>query len=1193
MAYVPRRSNREDEDGILSAIGNASMTGAEGLLALIDAPGQYIARPLLAGEYDKLFSEGTTSGELLDAYGMRPSEDALGGWGRPLAEFATGAIADPLNLLSFGGATAAKTALKGAGRIDDAVRIAGRNYLDDAVTKLGSADDYGKLSKFSRSGLQGLEQAGLVRGIRSADQLDNPGMWEKAFGQTPVKSVDNLDEFIDSAKQLTDEDLLARPIVGRRVSERRTTLDEIMNRLQTEGNTDALKAIRESAEGLGKNADNLRSQKLRNDIGIRLPFSDVDLIGAQLPGGEAFAGALDLLGQGLRWSRPGRGLAAAFDQNVMEQTEEGGQIIAKQLSKAAKEGEVKGKQEFLRTIADLDSSDIQGTDSSAVRSYIERGAAPGTTFSPQMQDFVDRVYPELREKMRQRRVDAGMSDSVLGDEAIDYFPRQATEGILSERALKGQAASSGRQVSTPDQIARKQPLVDIEGGTEALNTLSLETDPATGRRLFGGKNRLLQTDNEAGREIAQRLGIDDAKGVQIARTLHQLEDDILDEGVGIFNNHWTSDLENYVINNSRAFEVSDRMNQILARQARPEAAGDVVGGKAISMTDALENLGLRSFDEQVVAPIPGTVERGAGVRLAQEIEGLGKASGPTTRATLDSTAIKEAHVKQLRKINQVTAEPTVMQKLFEDVYDPIVNMWKASILARPARFFRDWLSGIFVNQTEVGNLSQTVRGYHAQHALMHGDWDTLAREMADAPRYSGRGLTQDQLVREIQNDVATSGIMEARRDIDLTARIRGAADGSQAINSLRPGDNPIATFGSNLMSGRGLTQDTAFDRHLYQPAKSDPTQFAKDFLSVGAPGQSQKNIKSPLFKWSAELGTTTDFINRGAGYFGLLMQGVDPMEAGRRMLAGHVDYSTLTNTEAWIRRFVPFYAYTSRIGRWVAGKIAENPGGRYTQMNLRLPQSFGSDEEGFKPQQLRHSYGFRITPESIDAMPFSDSIRSLLDLKEGEDLYLSDFDLPGVDTINLLSPEFKANGNISAGDTTMSLFSNALGMMNPLIQDSVEMATGVDTFTGKPIREWKPNSQRAADAVFGEDSTVGHLTRRVDPLLQFVPYLGHAFQTANYYNQAENPYSGLLRATMPNATGFKLKGISEQDVLSEKRRLIQKLVESDPRVRTFSKVFIPDAVKQGLSEDDILLRLLDYQNQIDADRKAAARQMGG
>ena len=168
-----REKEEEENRTLLDALVSGGMTGAELLFKALDAPANYFARPLLAGKEP---GETASPGELLDSWGMRPDEDTLGGWARPIAEFATGAIVDPLNLVSFGGATAAKTALKGAGRIDDAVRIAGRNYLDDAVTKLGSADDYGRLSKYSRSGLQGLEKAGLVRGIRSADQLDNPGL---------------------------------------------------------------------------------------------------------------------------------------------------------------------------------------------------------------------------------------------------------------------------------------------------------------------------------------------------------------------------------------------------------------------------------------------------------------------------------------------------------------------------------------------------------------------------------------------------------------------------------------------------------------------------------------------------------------------------------------------------------------------------------------------------------------------------------------------------------------------------------------------------------------------------------------------------------------------------------------------------------------------------------------------------------
>ena len=354
-----------------------------------------------------------------------------------------------------------------------------------------------------------------------------------------------------------------------------------------------------------------------------------------------------------------------------------------------------------------------------------------------------------------------------------------------------------------------------------------------------------------------------------------------------------------------------------------------------------------------------------------------------------------------------------------------------------------------------------MRGYQAQHALMHGDWDTLAREMADVPRY--QGLKDDALRQAIQNDVATSGILEARRDMDLSSMIAGSRTGSDVVNKLRPGYMGHGTWLSNTVAGLtgGKTAETSFKRHLKDPFLQDPGQFGKDLLSVGMPGvQNIKDIRSPVFQWSAELGLQTDFINRGAGYFGLLMQGVDPMEAGRRMLAGHVDYSTLTGTEAWIRRFVPFYAYTSRIGRWVAGKIAENPGGRYTQMNLRLPQTLGGDNDEFKPEAVRHSYGFKLSPDNWFAQ--------VLGAREGEDLYLADLDLPGVDTLNLFSPKFGSDGGFSFLGSIGETAGNVAGMTNPAIKGAIETATGVDLFTGRPKKDVKTNYQSMVEPIAGE-----------------------------------------------------------------------------------------------------------------------------
>ena len=50
-------------------------------------------------------------------------------------------------------------------------------------------------------------------------------------------------------------------------------------------------------------------------------------------------------------------------------------------------------------------------------------------------------------------------------------------------------------------------------------------------------------------------------------------------------------------------------------------------------------------------------------------------------------------------------------------------------------------------------------------------------------------------------------------------------------------------------------------------------------------------LRDPILRWASKLGDTTDSMNRLDGWNALLRQGVDPIEASKRIKAAQVDYS--------------------------------------------------------------------------------------------------------------------------------------------------------------------------------------------------------------------------------------------------------------------------------------------------------------
>ena len=123
---------------------------------------------------------------------------------------------------------------------------------------------------------------------------------------------------------------------------------------------------------------------------------------------------------------------------------------------------------------------------------------------------------------------------------------------------------------------------------------------------------------------------------------------------------------------------------------------------------------------------------------------------------------------------------------------------------------------------------------------------------------------------------------------------------------------------------------------------------------------------------------------------------------------------------------------------------------------------------------------------------------------------------------------------------------------------------------------------------------MGRVVNFFDPVLQFAPYLGHVAQTAKYAGQGDGIVSGTARAIMPNMTGFKARGIDEEDVLREQQRLLTEMITEDPMMQTWTDVYLPAATKEALENgelsNDELLNLLEQKSRIAAQLKGISYQ---
>lgn len=1137
-------------DEMLDSLSRSSGQGIDAALQAIDTPRGYL-HGWLAGRP----GEQVSGEDLLDAYGMLPSEHALGGWGRPLAGFAAEAIGDPLNILTLGASSLSKAGrvAKAAGMLDDAGRVASKQLL-------ASGDELG------------------------------------AFGRNAAKSWQ--DNFGKAVTDLTDADLSARPLVGRRMAQKTLTLEDLV-----ESQADRAAAIKKIDDAAGwSNYQSLKGQRLGGDIGFGIPFRSPS-VSLNVPIlGDYLSGGLDRLGQIARWSGPGRYAHSLFDAQVAGNTDEGGQILAKQVSAARKQGEEAGRRIAADALQKLPESAFTPDTQQLLRRVLAGPNVASTSDMqfvarrPELQEFVDR-WKQMAPDYIQRSKEAGIGSAELVDPfGTEYFPRHANKNLFPEMAGGTGKGNLDFSTLTGDQLARSDAL-KIPGGEATLQRLSLDPNVA-------GFNRTAANDIEAARYIKAeadreirrifptgrtRAG-DPAptysmkQAMEAARTLHRINPEAVKKGFPIFGSSVGEDLTRYVTGREKSLRVANTLYDAIASSAVPQNYGSiptqVAGGGYRSFTnatEALQKLGLQSPPD-AAGNLQGATK--------QLLDRLAQKFGPGAITDLSNVAIDERLLERLTRISDFYSSPEAQNKLLSFL-DDFTRMFKSSILAWPARFVRDWYSAVASNFYEVRNPFDLRQGYQGAKYLLQGQFERLDPILKSIPKY--RSLNSQAARRQaFLSDLAASQVLTGRGLADVGDELVSDMAGTGLMSELVPGSTPRTTLGyqvGDLISGRmPLSPSRAAYSELFsgknwaQQARNLPGQIRHPLQAMA-----DKEVVNPIMRWSNKLGDTTDAINRSAGYIALLRQGLDPMEAARRVKAAQVDYNSLTKFERNVlRRIFPWYAYNSRILKYVASEIYNNPGGMYVQFGMRLPERMqNSDEEQYVPQSIREKLGINLNRLAGDN-PLSQAAVSMLAPRKADSTpFLTDIDLPGADAINMFSPRYDPETGmmspfLTAKETGKSIF----GQASPLLKVPFQMMTGLDLGTKRSLSEMDTTPQvllRAA-GLAREGDALDRGANQISPLLDFIPFMPRMGQTLRRLTDSERipDFSTRLAQTLFNTfTGFKVQNVTDENRTQDARAKAEELLQ--PYSRSFEQRYIPKDQIPFLPPSVARLYLLDRQ----------------
>jgi hypothetical protein len=1089
-----------ERQSLLAELGQRSGQAIEALGLVLDTPGA-IARGIIAGDPLSGFTfdrdTRVTGEELLGAYGLKPDNPYLS----TPAGFVTEVALDPLAFATF--------ALKSGGAAANAARKAGLTQYAPYVASLKAGSEATRTGAFTMDAI-------------------------KAAGLKPTTST-----------------LSARPLVGQRLSQMTTTLDEVVKAAP-----DPTVAFQRVRDALGNTPyDSVKDERIGGLFGISNPFTGDgwafnpnmyagktdDL--TKLNWAEGLADRMDRLGQGIAWSYPARLASSAFDKSLGGRIDTADQIYAIRRSQNQKRALDAGRG--AATVHALRLENLQIPDAVKQTTGVDNFfSAPGAEAltrlvegKPLNSDLslltgvtgLDNWIVQWR-TIAQEQLDSakalGLKSSQLQDPfGLFFSPRSAPE-LDFDDMVGGPVRQSLYSANINNQIARNRDLM-VPGGTFQLQ--QIWRDP---RVTQWRKGLSTETEESIGQHIADLIAhplVDRKQGIGIARVFGRAAKDLADDQP-IFGTHPLIEQMGYIVgeglrraNAESAYEAL--ADAVVIQHGRALTKAQIPGGKHISLAHALDKIG------QGIGLAKGKTKSGR-IVVSPEARALMKdlvakahfAAGTNPSAIkLSMLSVPESTVNRILKVTEFYSSPEV-QKEVGGLFNKFTTLFKASVLAWPSRFTRDMYSNIFSVWLENGSVTETLKGTWAASKILNNDYESVLSYLRQIPRYSDVNLTDAQIVNQFKQDVGRTGILSGLATTDLlSANRRGD------IGQFVPGSTPISISRSlgQLKPESGLTM----------------SQRASDFFTIKGVTTKQEG-RNKIFQASNMLGDTIDSMGRLGGFMSLMRQGVAPEEASRRMMSALVDYSSLTPFERTTIRdkIFPWWAYTSRIGKYVVQSLMENPGGRYGQTIRAINDLQATTDERYIPTALRQRFALRL-PEALNVA--------------GNDTYLTDIDLPGVDVLNMVRLGYQPDTLGSILQTGQATTGEILQQANPLIRTVAELATGTDFYSKKPLEQ----ANTAYDKIYA--AATGNKYARVNPLvraaLSNIP-LPLLQRSVNALGSAVDPRVPdvpfrLGKTLINNLTGVKIQNVDpEYEYLDAMNKIKQQLA---PYNREFVQSYVP------------------------------------
>ena len=798
---LPTIAQQASDNPLLQTLRRTNPTGAGKFFDTIDTiTGAKGVRQLITGQenpsgFDVLKQAGLSSGNnLIDV---------------PLS-IATEIVLDPTTYMSGG--------VSAAGKAGRAARAA--NLIDD-VPRL-----------FSRAAINAGKTGDLTKEVRGLGRLTSPG-FVNSVGARAARTYRKAGIPIN---RLSDSDLAARPLVGSRMAGRSVLPGT--NRTMTL--RDLVNAAPNPKKALDDVTDFLKGKNVQETLDNPI-FKDLKLFpgtpGFNIPAvGPAVGGFLDNIGSAVRYSGPGRHIAAKVDSSLLDQTDDVGQLIAKRLTNAEgiKAAEATGRvsdiirgvdEDLIQLVKDPDNgrylrAAVEGNEKFLETLYKNsdqfKALKGHRQFGKLVQD-IKKFYSGYLEES----AEAGIKSAPLTDPfGNNYFSRQL-DRRLYKQASKGGVNVKDTSVLTSD-MQQRSPEFNIPGGSGMLNQLSRDLADNPALREAGaladhimsrvkeadavlpsrkavpvevpikGKNGAKVFDPKTGEVITQTVmevpQYTKGKAKELANKLLGMDEDALDEGIRLFDENPFEAIDRYASGRSRAIARANELQEMVAQTATK-------GGTGTSINRALNNMGMSSTIDSLLNP-----NMGAKQNVVNSINRLVGKGVITDVADLGDWRTNTELQKRISNIQRFYDDTKVQSELFK-LIGAITKNFKVWVLATPRRSVRDFYSGVFSNFITHFNVGDQLHGYSvAKRAIMEQDWEGARNLLEKIPRYARIKAAGGDVIQAAQDDLAKMGMSQTGklRDIDPSGKLLDAEP--EVFSKYMGGDGRReATFGSKFL----------------------------------------------------------------------------------------------------------------------------------------------------------------------------------------------------------------------------------------------------------------------------------------------------------------------------------------------------------------------------------------------------------